>query len=439
MNLLARLKALVNRLLPRASFAHKVSVLASGTAAGQLITICAMPFVTRIYSPEQIGIVSLFLAFFGYWASTLSLRYEYALLVAEDDAESHWLHRVAIILVVVMSFLGVLILWLLQRINVFDFGLLPRWVPLIAVPIFLGYGIFMVNRSWALRAGLLKPIIQASIARSGANVAARIGLGLAGSGVTALFVAELAGACASMTRLALATRQHFAKSRPVYFTKAGLLAVARKYSKFPLWEAPSTWVDALAIALPLPMIVSLYGLEAAGWFGLARMVVSVPNSQIGGAVADVFQMELAKAVLERDGKRAHRIFYKLLRKMALLGLAPMLSVIALAPWLMPFVFGEKWAEAGTAAAAIAPWLYAALVVSPLSRALSVLQAQEFKLIYDGSALLCMGIAFYLAQLHDFSFIVFLLSITLAQVIGYVIYAIVIINMIDRRMGGAHFN
>ena len=104
MNLLARLKALVNRLLPRASFAHKVSVLTSGTAAGQLITICAMPFVTRIYSPEQIGIVSLFLAFFGYWASTLSLRYEYALLVAEDDAESHWLHRVAIILVVVMSF-----------------------------------------------------------------------------------------------------------------------------------------------------------------------------------------------------------------------------------------------------------------------------------------------------------------------------------------------
>ena len=75
----------------------------------------------------------------------------------------------------------------------------------------------------------------------------------------------------------------------------------------------------------------------------------------------------------------------------------------------------------------------------LSRALSVLQVQEFKLIYDASALLCMGIAFYLAQLHDFSFIVFLLSITLAQVIGYVIYAIVIIKMIDRRMGGAHFN
>lgn len=439
MNMLVRLKALVNRLLPRASFARKVGILAGGTAAGQIITICAMPFVTRIYSPGQIGIVSLFLAFFGYWASTLSLRYEYALLVAQDDAESHWLHRVAISLVVVMSFLGVLILWLLQDANVFEFGLLPRWAPLIAVPIFLGHGIFMVSRSWALRAGLIQPITQASIARSGANAVTRIVLGLAGGGVAALFIAELAGACASMARLALATRRHFANSRPAYFTVVGLLAMARKYSKFPLLEAPSTWMDALAFTLPLPMIASLYGVEAAGWFGLARMVVGVPNSQIGSAVADVFQMELASAVLERDGKRAHRIFYKLLRQMALLGLAPMLCVIALAPWLMPIVFGEKWAEAGTAAAAIAPWFYAALVVSPLSRALSVLQVQEFKLIYDGSALLFMCIAFYLAQLHDFSFIMFLLSISLAKVIGYVIYVVVIIKMIDRRMGGAHFN
>jgi len=439
MNLIARLKALVNRLLPRDSLAGKVGILAGGTAAGQIITICAMPFVTRIYSPGQIGIISLFLAFFGYWASTLSLRYEYALLVAKDDAESHWLHRIAIILVVVMSFLGVLILWLLQDSNVFEFGLLPRWAPLIAAPIFLGHGTFLVSRSWALRAGLIQQITRASIARSGTNVAARIGLGLVGSGVTALFIAELAGACASMARLALTTRQHFYNSRPARFTWNGLLAVARKYSKFPLLEAPSTWVDMMALTLPLPMIVSLYGVEAAGWFGLARMVVSVPNSQIGGAVADVFQMELAKAVLEHDGQRAHRIFYALLRKMALLGLVPMLGVISLAHWLIPFVFGDKWTEAGTAAAAIAPWLYVALIVSPLSRAMSVLQAQEFKLIYDGSALLFMVIVFYLAKRHGFSFIEFLLSITLAQIVGYAIYAVVIIKIIDLRMGVGEFD
>lgn len=182
------------------------------------------------------------------------------------------------------------------------------------------------------------------------------------------------------------------------------------------------------------MVASLYGAEAAGWFGLARMLVSVPNSQLGSAVADVFQMELARAVLERDGRRAHRIFYTLLKKMALIGLLPLLAVIVLAPWLMPWVFGDQWAAAGSAAAAIAPWLYAALIVSPLSRALSVLQAQELKLIYDVSALTLLTAAYFVAQAAGLSFIEFLLAISLAKVIGYVIYAVVLMKLIDRRIG-----
>lgn len=429
----ARLKSAIDRLLPPNSFLRKVGILAGGTAAGQVIALCALPLVTRIYSPEQIGIASLFLAFFAYWAPTLSLRYEYALLVAKNDVESHWLHRIAIILVVVMSFLGMPLLWLLRDANILEFGLLPSWSPLIAVPIFLGYGIFMVSRSWALRAGLVRQITQASMIRSGANAVTRISLGLAGGGVAALLIAELVGACASMLKLMSATSRHFSVSRPAEFTQHSLLSVARKYSKFPRLEVPSTLLDALAVALPLPMVASLYGAEAAGWFGIARVVVSVPNAQIGGAVADVFQMEMAKAVLERNGKRVRHIFYMLLRKMALLGIAPMLGVIVLAPWLMPFVFGEKWAGAGTAAAAIAPWFYAALVISPLSRALSVLQAQEFKLIYDGFALAFMFIAFYLAQLYELNYIAFLLSITLANFVGYIIYAVIIIKTIDQRM------
>lgn len=428
------IKTLINRALPPHSFVRKVGMLAGGTAASQAIGICAMPIVTRIYSPAQIGIVSLFLAFFGYWASTLSLRYEYALLIAQDDAESHLVHRVAVIVVVVMALLGMPLLWLLQSSNLFEFGLLPPWAPLIAGPIFLGFGLFMVSRSWALRAGLIRQVTQAAITRAAANAITRIGLGLAGGGVVALFVAELAGASVSMARLATATRRHFTASRPAQFSRHDLRAVARKYSKFPLLETPSSWIDSLAFTLPLPMVASLYGAEAAGWFGLARLLVSVPNSQLGSAVADVFQMELAKAVLDRDGRRAHHIFYALIKKMALIGLAPLLAVIVLAPWLMPWVFGNQWAAAGSAAAAIAPWLYAALIVSPLSRALSVLQAQEFKLIYDVSALMLLAAAYFVAQAADFSFIEFLLAISLANVIGYGIYAVVLMKLIDRRVG-----
>jgi O-antigen/teichoic acid export membrane protein len=433
MNLVAQLKILANRLLPRGSFAQKVGILAGGSAAGQAITLCALPFVTRIYSPAQIGVISLYLAFYGYWATTLSMRYENALLVADDDVESHWIYRVAIIMVFVMSILGSTILWFLQKANIFQFGLLPYWAPLISTAIFLGHGIFTVSRSWALRAGLVSQITQVSIIRSGSHATARIALGLAGGGMAALFITELVGACASMTKMVTATRRYFSNTKPAYFTRHGLIAVARKYSKFPLLEAPSSWMDALAITLPLPMVASLYGVEAAACFGLARTVVSVPNLQLGNAVADVFQMEMSKAVIERNGQGAHRIFYTTLRRMALIGLGPMLGVIALAPWLMPIVFGEQWKVAGTAAAVIAPWLYVALVVSPLSRVLSILQVQKFKLVYDCSALLFVLIAFNLAKLYEFNFIIFLMSLTFAQVVGYFIYALIIMKIVDTRI------
>lgn len=428
----SRLKASLNSRLPRGAIGRSILLLAGSTAAAQLIGICAMPFVTRLYTPEQIGIVSLFLSFFGFWVTTLSWRYEYALLIARDDAESHVICRLAIGIVIFMSLLAVPLLWMLQLGNVMEFELLPAWAPIVACPILIGHGIFMVYRSWALRAGLVRNITQASIYRSGTGALSKIGLGALGWGVSGLFMAELAAACASMFRLLAVTTKHYFVSKPKRIGTTVLLATVKRYAKFPLLEMPSAWLDALALALPLPLVATLYGSEAAGWFGLARMVVSAPNTQIGSAVADVFQMELAKAVLDRDVARARQLFYAIMKKTALFGLAPLVGMVAFLPWLMPIVFGDKWAQAGQAAAALAPWFFAALIISPLSRALSVLQAQEFKLIYDISAVGLLLTAFFCAKYLNFSFIEFCLAISLANMVGYIVYCAVLIRLIESR-------
>lgn len=426
-----RLRSTINRIFPPNSFGRMVGLLASGTALGQIISICAMPFITRIYRPEEMGIIVLFQAFFSYWSNTLSLRYENALLVAEDDTESHFIHRIAFILIFFMSIISAPLLWALQSTNTLQFGLLPTWAPWIAVPIFFGYGLFFLSRSWALRAGLIKEITRATVIRSGVNSFSRIALGFFGCGVLGLFLTELFSAYSAMLKMASATNKYFISKAPVHFTRDNLIRTARKYIKYPIIETPSTWVDTLAAALPVPMIASLYGAKAAGLYGLARMLVGIPNIQIGSAVADVFQISLAKAVATRDRDAAKRIFYQVLKKLAIFGLIPMLAIIVLAPWLMPLVFGHQWTEAGKAAAAIAPWLYAALIVSPLSRALSVLQKQEIKIIYDIGVLALLLMAFYLAKHLQSDFIGFLLYISIANIIGYVFYAIIIVKTIEK--------
>lgn len=416
--------------LPKGRIARGIITLASGTAVAQIITICSMPIVTRLYSPAQIGIISLFLSFFSFWGATLSLRYEYALLITKDDTESHVVHRLAVMLVAAMSILGLVVLWTLRHTEVLGFGLLPWWAPFAAVPILLGYGIFMVYRSWALRAGMIKAITKASIALAGANAVTRVVLGFLALGVPGLFAAQVAGSWASVLKLARGISKHFAASRPARINGGELLGVARSFMKFPVFETPSAWIDQLGLVLPLPIVATLHGATAAGWFGLARMMVGIPNSQIGGAVGDVFQMELADAVLKGDGRRGRNLFYKLMVRLALIGLFPLVGVVVLAPWLVPWIFGGNWKEAGYAAAGIAPWLYAALVVSPLSRALSVLQAQQYKLIYDICAVLLLATAFLVSKVHHYSFINSVLAISAAGVFGYLVYAVVLIMVTE---------
>ena len=427
------IQSFLDKLKPQNSIYRSIVMLSGGTALAQLIVICTLPFVTRLYTPAEIGTVSLFLSFFGFWVTNIALRYEQALMIATDDEESHVVLRLATILVFSMSLLGVPVLWLLQKNQVLEFQLLPIWAPLVAFPILLGYGLFKVYRSWALRAGLVSQITQASIIRAGAMAGTKLGLGLFGGGVVALFVAELAGAMSSMHKLMQATKQHFASSKPPSIGFAQMRQAGLKYVKFPTLDTPSAWMDSLALMLPLPMVASLYGAEAAGWFGLARMVLSLPNAQIGAAVADVFQMSLAEAVRDKDQHRARGVFYIVLKKLSLIGLIPLAISIVVLPWAFPIVFGQQWAPAGTVAAALAPWLYAAFVISPLSRALPVLQVQEWKLFYDVTALGLLSGCYVLASSLALSLIEFCLLVSAANAIGYAVYALVLYLLVESRL------
>jgi O-antigen/teichoic acid export membrane protein len=209
--------------------------------------------------------------------------------------------------------------------------------------------------------------------------------------------------------------------------------VARRYAKFPLYELPSVVLDAAALSLPVPMIASVYGVAASGWFGLARTLVAIPNTQIGAAVADVFQMELANAVRAQDHARARKLFYQLLKKLALFGLLPMAAIMVFAPWLAGMVLGKAWSEVGMLSACIAPWLYASLVVGSLSRLASVLEAQRSKLVYDVVAIGLMLAAYSIAKHQSFGMMMMVVSFTVANFIAYMIYLAVLLRIVWTRL------
>lgn len=429
----AKLRECVTARLPKGRVARGVMTLTSGTAVAQAINMCAMPIVTRLYTPAEIGIISLFLSFFSFWSSTLSLRFEYAQLIANDDAESHVVHRLAMTLVVLMSILGLPILWELRHTRVLGFGLLSSWAPLVLVPILLGYGWFLVYRCWALRAGLVRGISKATVVRSAARAGVRVLFGLIGGGVPVLFAAEFASAWGAMLRLVRDVRVHFAVSRPSRITHEELLSAAKSYMKFGVWETPSTWINQVASVLPVPIMASLFGASAAGWFGLARAIGSIPNAQVGRAVGDVLYSELAAALRAGDLGRARSLFYRAMAKLAVFGIGPIMALGALSPILAPLIFGRSWAEAGWIVAAIAPWLYVELIISPLSTVLGALQVQQYELISNLISLVTIALAYMMAKYYAWALIYTVLAITAARVVTYLCYLVIMVLTVNARM------
>lgn len=412
------------KLIPKNRIGKSLVVLLSGTAAAQAITALSMPIVTRLYTPEMIGVVSIYLSFFNFWLTLLTWRYESALLIAEDEEESHHIFRLGALLTFITSLLAIPVLGGLQSVDVLGFNVLPFWAPLVAFFSLLGYGWFMLYRSWLLRLRETRVISISSIARSGSNAGIRLLTGALSFGAYGLFLAEIIGSWAALGAVRKKTTNLVSITKPKW-SKRKIRNVAVKYKKFAQFELPSVVIDQLAIALPLPIIGMLYGPKAAGWFGLARLLYAIPNSQIGKTAGDVFQMEFGSYVRENNLVKGEKLFYKFSLGLALVGLAPLVIAIYAAPLLVPYIFGEEWENMGNIVALMAPWMFMALVVGSMSRALSVLQKQQWKLLYDISTLLVVIILFFISKDLGLELMDFVSYLSIGMSVTYVVYFIVI--------------
>ncbi|PTC00728.1 hypothetical protein C9975_05945 [Thalassospira xiamenensis] len=424
------MKQHIKKIIPQSRIGRSVLVLMSGTAMAQTITAASMPIVTRLYTPELIGVISVYLSFFNFWLILLTWRYESALLVSKNSDESHHVFRLGAILAFFMALLAIPVLGSLQYTGVLGFDVLPIWAPAVAFLSLLGYGWFMLYRSWLLRLREARVISSSTIVRSAANAGTRVLAGILNFSGYGLFVAEIFGAWAALGAVQKKTKKMLVMPSPRWSSEK-IKKVAIRYKKFAQYEMPSAIVNQLAIVLPVPIIGTLYGAQAAGWFGLARLLYAIPNGQIGKAAGDVFQMELGHYVREGSYRKGEKLFYRFSIRLALVGLVPLVVAISAAPPLVPYIFGTEWTEMGVIVAHMAPWMFMALIVGSMSRALSVLQKQQWKLVYDTVALIVVISTYYLAVRWQVDVIRFVDYLSTGMSFAYIVYFFIIVVSLKR--------
>ena len=95
------MKQTLKKILPKNRFARSVSFLAGGTAAGQAITVLAAPLLTRLYSPEDFGLLAVYTSLLMTIGVIASLRYQLAIPLPKSDEEAA--HVVVLSLFIVLG------------------------------------------------------------------------------------------------------------------------------------------------------------------------------------------------------------------------------------------------------------------------------------------------------------------------------------------------
>ncbi len=383
-------------------FVTNVVKLAGGSAIGQALVMLSIPFVTRIYSTDAMGVFAIFMAFISFASVGVALRYDLAIVAAADKFEADVLLITSVALAIPCAAIASVVLFGMIHFNVLGYVVLPGWSALAMFFALLVTGIFSSLRYWYVGRRKFNEISLALVSQGSGRAIFPILIGWVSSGWSGLLSGEILGRMLGITKLASGAWPEVRRTFATVSTMQGI-RVLRRHWKYPAVFLPSSMIDALATSLPFSIISSLFGVSAAGQYFLAYRLASVPAALISAGVADVFHARITEAATS-DRSLVHRTMKSAIQKLTMVGLGIYLPIAIVSPLIFPFLFGEPWKQAGILMAIQSLAGVTGLVVSPLSRALMISKYPELKFLPDIVRLLVPISSLWFCSSIDMSFL-----------------------------------
>lgn len=377
------IRRLIEQWIPRGKLSKGVAKIASGAAASQLIVAASAPILTRLYSPEEFGLLAVFSALLALLTIIASLRYYVAIPLPRSDGSAANVVALSFgVLVLFVVIVGALSFVFGQQIGALTHApqLLPYlWLLPIGVALAGTYQIYMY---WAMRHGDFGTIARTKVQQSSGMALTQVGLGAVGAGPIGLIIGQIVGQAAGLFRLALnAHRGYRSAFRRVRIAR--ILQRARRYKDFPLFLSWAGLMNKAGSQLPLILFSAIFSPAMAGLYLLAYRLTSRPSGLVSQSIRQV--LFSGAAIARREG-RLEPLVSRAFRGLLQIGFAPFLMLAVIAPELFMLVFGPEWEESGTFVQLMTPWLLASFVVSPLTTLTVVMERQRFGLIFQAALL-----------------------------------------------------
>lgn len=343
----------------KSPFVRNVARLFSANLAAQAISIAALPFITRAYSPNEYGIFAGLLVISSIFGTITCLSLPSGIVRNTSSAKANHLFSLCVYVVLISHIAFILVSLFALSLFSFDYTYLLILATGSAATAMLTAFQAIANFRTDYRVISFQAIIR-SIAYVCTAVLAPA-LGAPATGQT-LFFAHLLSYAISLVFIWHSLKLlHTAFSLKPKF----IITVLRRERDIVSFLLPATWIDVVSersVALQLQFSSAAFAL---GNFHLSQRTLSMPATLLATSVSRVFTPELARRT-KTGQMEAYKLVVKTWLSLAAIGLIPLFVLISSAPQIFTIAFGSNWSIAGEMAQVMAVGYFAKFVSTPTS-------------------------------------------------------------------------
>lgn len=406
------MKRLVKKILSSKNKRNVIKIT-SGTMAGQLISLIALPILTRIYGVEIFGTWALITAL----AMIITSYSDFGmsnLIMIESKEKLVKTYKVVSTITMLISFISSLIITLVYTFIFETIQLTPYiFFVILFLSSFLSQQI-QICYTWLNRIEEYSVLMKNPLINYSVYGASGIIFGLMGFIQYGFFIAHILGS--------IFTLYNMKKKLPagiMIFNYKELLSYISENKRFASYQLPTNISNNLKSEAPTLLISILWGAQILGYYSIALRILQMPVILIAKAIGRVFFQVISE--MSRQNKKIGNYVLNNVNKAMRISIIPMTLLVAFGDIITTTFLGEQWKIAGDFVRILALQYFFMFIQSSMQGLAITLDKQKYALIANTTQIFSLAISLILGSLYFDSIYIALFMSVFSIILIQIIY------------------
>jgi lipopolysaccharide exporter len=408
--------------LPKGGFLSNVFTLMTGTVLSQVIMVITTPIITRLYNPDDFGMLALYTSVTGIFTVIVSWRYDQAIMLPKEDKQAINILALSISITFAMAFIILLVMAFARNFiaNLLYTEKLGFWLWFSPLGVLFG-GLYQSLNYWSTRKKSFRFNALSRVSQSIVTVGTTISIALIFQPTAGgLIAGSIFGTSIGIIILFIQIWKDGQLKLFSNVNKFDMWSNAVEYKKFPYFDSWSGLLNSFSQQVPVFLFSRFFSQEVVGFYSLANRILNLPAGVVGQSVRQVYFQSSAE--LYASSMPIKRSFLRSTFGLIAVGVLPFSIIMIFGKPLFSLVFGANWAISGLYAQIISPWLFVGFITPPATSLWIVFRKQDKLLIWNSCQLIIRLLSIYMGYYLFKSEVV---SLVFFSATGFLFYILLI--------------